>query len=800
MTAPARPEYRHRDIDPTQPISLPLVGYTDRLDAAPGDTIRFMVSSDHPRYRSQLVRLIHGDTNPGGPGFKQVVVPSAIDGERDGRASRHPQRLLRRRSRSTTRSDGRLHVHRVHQADAARARASRCSSSRGDPFNAGGLAVGLDEDGALELVVGGRGEGDTADAPHRFSTGRPDAPLGVVLRRRRDRAGRRELWQQARPAAGRTMPSNATRTSRSTSCPSPHEGPLRACGGPRRRRAARTIHFDGRIDRPRAIGRALSGAEVLRLESAPDDLDAVRGGPHRRLGLLGRHRHRPRHRPLAGRPPRPRRQHADARRHGLQPRRAARRTSAWRPGEYGAIHFHRDDLEDAGWPVAFELTIPDDLPSGIYAAWLTAGDDEDYLPFTVTPPRGTARSEDRRPHVDRDLRRLRELHGRRRRRPGAIRLGADPIGSPLADNTIFREVYGYIEQNALFGLYDTHVDGHGVAYGSCAAADPQHAAEVPLPDDELPGALPGRPVPRRLARPQGHRRRLPDRPRPPRRGGGSAAAVQRRAVVVAPRVLDERRCSTARDVPRRRRPVHVHRRQLAVRRHVDRSAEAASRRGAPLGRAVAVRACRPAIATIRRPASRAGSGRTAAARRTRIVGMGRPARASTGARRISRTEASYDRRVSWIFDGVDGDLIGDSPNLQVKWGAAGYEFDRVDYELGSPGTTVILGSSVRFNESHKTMIDEELYFIPGRDGAHPTDPQVPGKRASVRALGHGVPRVSERRRGVLGGRDLLARRAVRLRLREHGLAGDGERPAPVRRPRLEAMMRLRVRSPAAVQP
>jgi len=25
------------------------------------------------------------------------------------------------------------------------------------------------------------------------------------------------------------------------------------------------------------------------------------------------------------------------------------------------------------------------------------------------------------------------------------------------------------------------------------------------------------------------------------------------------------------------------------------------------------------------------------------------------------------------------------------------------------------------------MIDEELYYIPGRDGKHPTDPQVPGE-------------------------------------------------------------------------
>src|SRR4051812_20381413 len=84
MAAPARPEFRHRDIDPTARISLPLVGYTDRLSVAPGDTIAFHVSSDHPRYRSQLVRLIHGDTNPDGPGFKQIVVPSDLDADREG--------------------------------------------------------------------------------------------------------------------------------------------------------------------------------------------------------------------------------------------------------------------------------------------------------------------------------------------------------------------------------------------------------------------------------------------------------------------------------------------------------------------------------------------------------------------------------------------------------------------------------------------------------------------------------------------------------------------------------------------
>jgi N,N-dimethylformamidase len=55
------------------------------------------------------------------------------------------------------------------------------------------------------------------------------------------------------------------------------------------------------------------------------------------------------------------------------------------PREHGAIHFHDDDLEDCGWEEGFALTVPDDLPSGVYAARLTAADFVDHLPFFVRP-------------------------------------------------------------------------------------------------------------------------------------------------------------------------------------------------------------------------------------------------------------------------------------------------------------------------------------------------------------------------------------------------------------------------------
>ena len=151
----------------------------------------------------------------------------------------------------------------------------------------------------------------------------------------------------------------------------------------------RTRHFDGRLDRPRLIGRALDDAGLLDLADARTSWTTSRPtssapgtsastSPTDLITDVSGHD-----------------------RHGTTinlPTRAVTghdftgEETDWRrrPGEYGAIHFHRDDLEDAGWEADFELTIPSDLPSGIYAAWLQAGDDEDYLPFTVRPPRGTS--------------------------------------------------------------------------------------------------------------------------------------------------------------------------------------------------------------------------------------------------------------------------------------------------------------------------------------------------------------------------------------------------------------------------
>ena len=49
-----------------------------------GGTIRFMVSCESDRYAAAVVRLLHGDSNPAGPGFKSTAVASTLAGDHEG--------------------------------------------------------------------------------------------------------------------------------------------------------------------------------------------------------------------------------------------------------------------------------------------------------------------------------------------------------------------------------------------------------------------------------------------------------------------------------------------------------------------------------------------------------------------------------------------------------------------------------------------------------------------------------------------------------------------------------------------
>ena len=62
------------------------------------------------------------------------------------------------------------------------------------------------------------------------------------------------------------------------------------------------------------------------------------------------------------------------------------------PSQYAAIHFHEDDITDAGWDADIEWEVPADLPSGLYAVRLTTETSEDHAVFFVRPAPGARRA------------------------------------------------------------------------------------------------------------------------------------------------------------------------------------------------------------------------------------------------------------------------------------------------------------------------------------------------------------------------------------------------------------------------
>jgi hypothetical protein len=120
--------------------AMEIVGYADRLTAQPGDAITFMVSSRAPRYRADIVRIVHGDSNTKGPGMKK---PSSTRRPTASAGSASRCRSDRRHGARPARAalERQLHADRVDCRDAARSAgaggrcrtATRASSRNGRP-------------------------------------------------------------------------------------------------------------------------------------------------------------------------------------------------------------------------------------------------------------------------------------------------------------------------------------------------------------------------------------------------------------------------------------------------------------------------------------------------------------------------------------------------------------------------------------------------------------------------------------------------------------------------------------------
>ena len=367
---------------------MKITGYSDTLSAAPGETISFMVNCELPRYRVDIVRIICGDTNPAGPGVKEEVVKTPLSKSYKGR-----KQTIEAGSYVTIPSSPLLEdLHSFSfQAfiwpttpDTGR----QVIAAKFRDRDKAGFAVIISEQNASLGVVLGDGKGhEEVIATQKPLLNRCWYFIAVSYDART-----RTVCLYQEPLTDYPGMSDAAevQTSAKTSGLGKNQEPLLfgACrtGHDRRQLDGK---YNGKIDSPRLANRALSRAEMEMLKHAP-------ASPQLRTAVVGAWDFSRDISSLKVSDTSPNLLHGaivNMPARGMKGYNWTGQTMRWQdaPQHYGAIHFHDDDLYDAGWEVDFSLTIPSSLKCGLYAARLRAGKEvetQDYIPFVVKPAPG----------------------------------------------------------------------------------------------------------------------------------------------------------------------------------------------------------------------------------------------------------------------------------------------------------------------------------------------------------------------------------------------------------------------------
>ncbi len=359
-----------------------LVGYCDPLSVAPGETVAFKVSCYAPGpYRADIVRLVCGDTSSRGAGFQEHEIDTPVSGEYAGR-----EQPVHAGSYAVVPSLPALGSFSVSCViwPTAPTRGRQVLVGTHAPQEERGFALEIDEHGAPALLLAGG-----TPTPLVVSTDLPlrarewcrlaasfDADTGdVVLAQDPLPAGPGSAAVARRALVRKRLRADAH---------APAAGPLLFAARRVRGDAASLVtgdHYCGKLDSVRLVGLATErpascdDADLLGCWDFSRDLSslAIRDvGP---LGLDGW---------LVNLP-----------RRGVTGCGWNGTAQSWHaaPQQYSAIHFHDDDLYDAGWQTDFSFTVPGDLPSGVYAARLRQGEADDYIPFFVRPGPDQPRAE-----------------------------------------------------------------------------------------------------------------------------------------------------------------------------------------------------------------------------------------------------------------------------------------------------------------------------------------------------------------------------------------------------------------------
>jgi N,N-dimethylformamidase len=376
-----------------------IFGYANRISVRPGEEISFHVNCDGASEAdAQLVRLIHGDTGEAGPGHVEVEVDSPVNGRwavkkqftQLGSFLEVPD------PESKLAVAGNFSLLAFIWPTMPQRGSRQIILGRWDTLRNIGYALGINPAGHLEFWVGNGTEVDyvTAELP---LIAKVWYLVGVSYDRE---TGRAELYQEGvlnryNSLVGKVVPhdfaSHVVQQFRFEP-----ENKMRIpfiIAGARDEHALRGPFvndlYAGKIDRPAICNRILSRAELDACRQGglpPGDSvlaywDTSRGYSANGVGH----------------------EVADTGPHGLHAKgfnHPVRAMTGWNwngkddcfridPSQFGGIEFHPDAVTDCGWEASNRMTVQTGLKSGIYAMRLRIGSGtgiaEEYIVFVVRP-------------------------------------------------------------------------------------------------------------------------------------------------------------------------------------------------------------------------------------------------------------------------------------------------------------------------------------------------------------------------------------------------------------------------------
>ncbi|UTD26270.1 LamG domain-containing protein [Bradyrhizobium sp. WD16] len=697
-----------------------IFGYADKISVKPGDDIEFYVHADGTRsVDAQLVRLIHGDSHPAGPGYREEVVDCELNGQWPVRK----QYTQVGSFLTVADPDGRLALNGSFTLatfvfpNRPGGGMRQCLMGRWDAFGNRGYGLWLNPDGLLEFGYGDGSEVDYLDGEvpllksnWYFVAASFDARTGVATLYQEGVSNRYNgLLSKVANVDFRSH----VRESLRFRPHNPPELPFIMAG-------AQDFHtlrghfvtqcFNGKLDRPAVFDRVLSRAELdqfcasgvppasgqvafwdtsLGYTATGIGDRVVDAGPYA-LHAAGYNR------PVRGQT-------------GFN---WAGRDDCYRlaPHQYGGIEFHDDAIIDCKWELTKRLKLPK-LRSGAYAFRLRVGDGrglrEEYIVFFVRPERPTAPILFLVPtasylayaneHLSFDAEIMQPLAGQ----------------SPIVSETDV-ELY----QTAEFGLslYDHHSDGAGVCYSTYRRPILNMRPKARMSSMGVTWQFPADLSIIAWLEHMGYSYDVVTDEDLNREG---VALLEPYRVVLSgthPEYVSEPILDAVEDyIGSGGRFLYLggNGYYWNIGYHPDDPWCIEVRK---LNSGMRAWQARPGEYYLATTGQKSGLWKDLGRPPQKVFGIGFISEGFDSARPFRRMPDSWHRRAGWMFEGIEGEIIGDFGLAQGA--AGGLELDRYDLTLGTPPHALIVASSGGHSDNYQTVVEEVLYPYPGLSGSH----------------------------------------------------------------------------------